>query len=433
MNHGGWFRLRMHAPAAICTALIVFALLPTRAPAQSQDATSRLDSVEVTGSSRFPAAQMAAATGLQVGTQVSRGDLQKAANTLAQLGPFATVSYRFSSADAGVRVEYQVTDGPEVAVSFDNFPGFTDDELKAAIKSAGVLFDGQAPPHGAILESMSDALAQLIAKRGMNFAVSHSLVTLPSGVDVQQFHIEGGAIHIASLDFSDPLAQGDRDIRARLGDVIGHPFSRNAIDLFEFEQVRPVYLAHAFLEVKFDPPQAKFVNGAVAVTAHIEPGPAFTWAGATWSGNTSVGVLDLDTAIPLHAGDPANGMKIEAGWDAARAVYMHHGYLDVDLKPVAKFDDATAKVSYSVSITEGPQYRMGKLVLSGLSIDGESRARGAWKIPEGAVFDNTMYEDFLDNGIKQAFAGFPYHYEKIGRFLQKDPANGTVDVLLDFQ
>ena len=119
--------------------------------------------------------------------------------------------------------------------------------------------------------------------------------------------------------------------------------------------------------------------------------------------------------------------------DAARALYMQRGYLDVDLKPAAKFDAAAAKVSYSVSVTEGPQYHMGKLVLSGLSIDGESRARAAWKIPAGAVFDNSMYQDFLENGIKQAFAGFPFHYEKIGRFLQKDSANDTVDVLLDFQ
>ena len=433
MRHRGWFRLRLGAPAAICLASAVLVLLSISAATQSQETTSRLDSVEVTGSSHYPDAQMAAATGLEVGAQVSRADLQKAANTLAQLGPFATVNYRFSSADAGVRVEYQVTDGPEVAVLFDNFPGFTDDELKAAIKSAGVLFDGQAPPHGAILDAMSDALAQLIAKRGMNFAVSHALITQPSGAEAQQFHIEGNAIRIASVDFSDALAQGDRDIHTRLVDIVGQPFSRGAIDLFEFEQVRPVYLAHAFLEVRFDPPEAKFVNGAVAVTAHIDPGPAFTWGGATWSGNTSVGVLDLDTAIPLHAGEPANGMKIEAGWDAARAVYMRHGYLDADLKPVPKFDNAAAKVTYSVSVTEGPQYRMGKLVLSGLSIDGESRARGAWKIPAGAVFDNSMYEDFLDNGLKQAFAGFPFHYEKIGRYLQKDPANGTVDVLLDFQ
>ena len=417
----------------IARLLLLIALLPACAAGQSQQGSSRLDSVQVTGTSRFPSAQLAAATGLQAGAQITRDDLQKAANTLAQLGPFATVNYRFSSGDAGVRVEYQVTDAPEVPVSFDNFPGFTDDELKAAIKSAGVLFDGQAPDHGAILDAMSDALARLIATRGMNFTVSHALVTQPSGDNVQQFHIEGGQIRIASVDFSDALAQNDRGIHERLSDIVGQPFSRSAVDLFEFEQVRPVYLAHAFLQVRFDPPEAKFTNGAVAVVAHIDPGSAFTWGGATWSGNAAVGALDLATAIPLHTGDPANGMKIEAGWEAVREIYARRGYLDVDLKPVPKFDTSGSKVNYSVSITEGPQYHMGKLVLSGLSMDGETRARAVWRIPQGAVFDNSLYEDFLSNGIKQAFSGFPFHYEKIGRFLQKDPASGTVDVMIDFQ
>ena len=416
----------------------IFSLLVVSLPAwgapQSQQGASRLDSLRATGSSRFSSEQIAAASGLQKGAQITRDDLQKAANTLAQLGPFSDVSYRFSSdATGGVEVEYQVTDGPEVPVSFDNFPGFTDDELKAAIKSAGVLFDGQAPQGGTLLDAMDDALARMIATRGMNFTVSHTLMTQPSGGKVQQFQIDGQGIKIASLEFSDPLAQNDRGIHTRLGDIVGQPYSRGAIDLFEFEQVRPVYLAHSFLEVHFDPPAATFANGAVTVTAHVDPGPAFTWGNVTWSGNSAVGVLDLDTAIPLHPGDPADGMKIEAGWDAARALYMQRGYLDVELNPLAKFDTAASRVSYTVSVTEGPQYHMGKLVLSGLSMDGEKRARAEWRIPQGSVFDNSLYEDFLSDRIKRAFADFPFHYDKIGRFLQKDPATATVDVMLDFQ
>jgi outer membrane protein assembly factor BamA len=223
----------------LASILLLMAFLLVCGAAQSQDSSSRLDSVQVTGSARFGSVQLAPATGLQVGSQITRDDLQKAANTLAQLGPFSTVNYRFSSGDAGVRVEYQVTDGTEIAVSFDNFPGFTEDELKAGIKSAGVLFDGQAPEHGAVLDDMSDALARLVAARGMNFPVSHSVIIEPSGDKVQQFHIEGGAIKIASIDFSDALAQSDRRIHARLADIVGQPFSRSAVDLFEFEQVRP--------------------------------------------------------------------------------------------------------------------------------------------------------------------------------------------------
>jgi hypothetical protein len=78
-------------------------------------------------------------------------------------------------------------------------------------------------------------------------------------------------------------------------------------------------------------------------------------------------------------------------------------------------------------------YHMGKLVLTGLSIEGERRIRAAWGIAQGAVFNKEIYEQFANTGVKQAFIGLPFHYEKVGRFLQEDPNSGSVDVLLDFQ
>jgi len=100
---------------------------------------------------------------------------------------------------------------------------------------------------------------------------------------------------------------------------------------------------------------------------------------------------------------------------------------------VPHFDDGAKTVTYSVAITEGPQYHMGKLVLTGLSTEGEKRIRAAWKLAQGDVFDRAVYQEFILNGIRESFAGMPFHYEKIGRFLQKDSTNATVDVLIDFQ
>ena len=113
--------------------------------------------------------------------------------------------------------------------------------------------------------------------------------------------------------------------------------------------------------------------------------------------------------------------------------YGKLGYLDVKVDPAPAYDDSSARVSYNVTITEGPQYRMGQLILTGLSMEGERRIRNAWRIPAGDVFDKDVYEQFLSSGIAQAFIGLPVHYEKIGRFLQQDPKTGKVDVMIDFQ
>jgi len=432
-----FLRRSLVAFAAFSLVCILLAA-PLRAQAPDVPATGKLASVKVTGSARYRSDLIVPATGLTPGAAITKDDFQRGADRLAQLGPFATVQYRYATADAGVQVEYQVTDAPSVPVWFDNFPWFTDDELTAGLKKSVPLFDGAAPEHGTLLDDISNAIQQLLESRGIHGSVSHALVTAPTtDVHVQQFRVDAAALNIASVEFSDALAQNDRGIHLRLADVVGQPYSRTLVELFEFEQVRPVYLSHGYIRVKFGAPTVR-VSGAgaasgVAIVAPIDPGPQYTWSGATWKGNSVFGVLNLDTLFPLHQGNPADGVKIDGGWDAVRDAYARRGYLDVNLAPVPHFDETAKQVSYAVSITEGPQYHMGKLVLTGLSIEGERRIRAGWSIAPGAVFDKSVYDEFYASGIKQAFTGLPFHYEKIGRFLQEDAQNATVDVLLDFQ
>jgi outer membrane protein assembly factor BamA len=194
-----------------------------------------------------------------------------------------------------------------------------------------------------------------------------------------------------------------------------------------------VYLAHAFLNVKFDDPAVRVEANKVVVQAPIDRGPAFTWNGVTWSGNDAIPSADLNKLVDLNPGASADGMKIQTTWESVRSAFEKLGYLDVALAPAPHFDDATKQASYNVKVTEGPQYHMGNLVLSGLSMEGERRLRAAWKIAPGAVFDESTYQNFLDSGIKEAFVGLPIHYQTIQKFLDKHPTEGKINVMLNFE
>jgi len=421
----------------------ILAILPSSVLASAfespQSGSERLASVAATGSHRYKSQEIAKATGLQAGKSITRDELQLAADRLAHLGIFANVQYKFSSGPSGLAVDFEVADAPTVPVTFDNFPKFSDEELAAAIKNAVVLFDGTAPENGAILATMSNAVEELIATRGLHATVAHSVVTSPTG-HVQQFRIEGDVLRVANVEFSDSLAKNNPAIQQGISQIIGKPFSRSAIELFEFDQIRPIYLTHAFLRVKFAPPTARFegdptkpLPDKVFVLAPIEPGPAYTWAGVEWTGNSVIPTAELEKFVELKPGEVADGVRMEAGWNRVTDAYSAQGYLDAKLTPTPHYDDKAARVSYVVSISEGPQYRMGQLVLTGLSLEGERRIRAAWQIPQGSVFNRGVYDDFVVRGTKEAFSGLPFHYEKIGRFLQTDPQAGTVDVMLDFQ
>jgi outer membrane protein insertion porin family len=434
---------RVSSAALFCVlASLILAAFPSfPVSAQQQEDKSRLASVEVTGSTVFHPDDIVAAAGLHVGADVSRDDLQQAANNLAELGTFASVQYRYDSAEGGVRAQYAVTDAPLVPVSFDNFPWFGDDELGAALKTAVHLFDGKAPERGAILDAEAHALTMLLTSRGIPGSVSHALVPDPiAGAQTQQFRVDGADVSVANIKFDDALAAHSPAIQQRLPDLIGKPYSRSAIELFELEQLRPLYLAGGYMQAQFGPPVPHMLAAAgnstpnrVDVAVPIEAGQSFVWGGVRWTGDLIISPFEFDTLVELRRGDPADGMKMDATWQAVRDAYARRGYLDAKLAISPGFDSATKRVAYSVAITAGPQYHMGKLIMSGLSIEGERRVRAAWKIAPGEVFDKSDYDAFISNGIAQALSGIPFHYDKLGRFLQQDPDSHTVDVLIDFQ
>lgn len=430
------------AVAGWCFLLI--AGLTRAQAATAQTPTSPLAAIRVSESTRFSSEQVAAASGLQIGRPVTRDDFQAAADRLAQLGAFSNVQYRFSSRENGVVLEFQLTDSPTVPAAFDNFPWFTDAEITDALRKDVPLFDGSVPEQGSLLDAIDRSLEKLLETRGVHASVEHGLFNSPgSGQKVQQFRITGAALKVGEVQFNDALAKNDRGLKERLADLVGRPFSREAIELFEFEQVRPVYLAHSFLRMKFDNPQARFSGNpnaplpdSVLVIINVIPGRAYTWNGVQWSGYSALHSFELDDLVQkagLKKGESADGMKILALWNHVNEEYNSRGYLDVKVEPVPQFDDSTGRASYTVHISEGSQYRMGNLVLTGLSVEGERRIRQAWRIAPGTAFDSSFYEEFVARGIREALGDLPFHYDQVGRWLQKNPQAGTVDVLLDFQ
>jgi outer membrane protein assembly factor BamA len=428
---------------AALASLVLFSIVASSASAHAQaqpEGTGRLASIEVTGS-RFSSGQIAAASGLHVGESVTREDFQAAANRLSALGLFASVRYRFSSQADRVKLEFQVQDAATAPVSFDNFPWFTDEELTQALKNSVTLFDGRAPTEGSIVDTMADTLTKLLETRGVHAAVDHELVRLPDSDDsIQRFSVAGASLKVGAIEFTDPLARDDPHIQDRLSDVVGKPYSRYAMAVFNLEQVRPVYFQHAHLRVRFDVPKARFsgdpnrpLPDTVVVIDPIEPGPTYTWDSITWSGNTAFSSDELAQLVGLHRGEPADGMKTQAAWDRVAAAYGKRGYLEAKVNAAENFDDAKARAGYRVSITEGTQYHMGDLVITGLSLEGERRARAGWKIDKGQVFDRAYFDEYLEKGVREALGDLPAHYDKIGHLLETHPEAATVNVLLDFQ
>ena len=108
---------------------LLFTLISRPLPAQAPGAgpaTSKVEWVKFSGSTRFGEDDLARTIGLARGSVVTRQDIQAAADRLLQLGWFNEVSYKFDSTSKGVQIQFTLHDAPCHPVWFDNFPWFTD-------------------------------------------------------------------------------------------------------------------------------------------------------------------------------------------------------------------------------------------------------------------------------------------------------------------
>ena len=428
---------------SVCLPLAVLAAcLLVRS--QGTPASFVVAEVHASGSHRYNDAQIAATAGLKAGDPVNRDKLQEIAEQLAQLGVFSRVNFRFTAKDNRATVNFELQDAAIVPVMFENFPWFTDQELSDEVRRAVPLFDGAAPRSGSLLDQITAAISAKLSSRGIKANVEHTLVAQPSGDgEIMQFRQDGASFNIASVSFGDSVAQKSEKLHDRASDLAGKAFSRFAIELFEDDQVLPIYLSAGRIRVKFGEPIVQFREGpgehapsTVDVQIPIEPGPVFRLSGTTWTGNAAIDDATLSRLAAVKGGDLADGMRLAAGWQQIELEYGHRGYLDAKVTPAPQFADANGTVAYSVRIEEGPQYRMGELVITGLSVDAERALRNAWRLAPGEIFDKTYFDSMLAKLVKPTVAIFgelPVHYGKMGHWLRPNPQNHVLDVLIDFQ
>jgi outer membrane protein assembly factor BamA len=430
---------RFISPFLICFSL--------SQPAWSQapdTAVATLREIHADGLKILTEAQLISLSGLAGDSQVTKKDLQSAADALVSTGLFSKVGFNFQSRADGVYLTFHILEAPRLPVYFDNVPWFSDGELADAIRAKLPFFDGTLPEAGAVIDQAAEAVKALLAAHSLNVAIEHEPQPNPLGEgNVQAFRIAGAALKISSLEFSDPQLASSKVVQQHLSEIHNKPYSRLAIDLFLSEQIRPIYQQQGFLRAKLGPPEVHLTGNPnqklpeqIPVFVPVNPGPVYHWKGVEWKGNSLISSITLTSVVGLKPGDVANGMAIEAAWERTREEYGQRGYLESKIEPVPTYDDQAHTISYSVAIQEGIPFRYHAMLLTGMSLAGERLIQQAWTMKPGDIFDKKVFEQFLtslESHHEVIFKDLPVHYTEVGHWLQTDPANGSVDVLLDFK
>src|SRR5713226_10377588 len=113
-------RVRKASIAFLLAAAFAISAWAQIAPAPA--ATAALREIRAEGLKSVSEPQVGALSGLQIGAQVGKDDLQAAADKLVQSGLFARVKYNFQSRTDGLVLTFHVEEAPRIPAYFDNLP-----------------------------------------------------------------------------------------------------------------------------------------------------------------------------------------------------------------------------------------------------------------------------------------------------------------------
>jgi outer membrane protein insertion porin family len=442
--------------------LLSFAFLSTPAPTQSHPtippADRKLIAVNATGSQRFTSAEIAAASGLTLGTIADDEDFRKAARQLGESGAFSDISFNYSYSSAGTKLAFQVTDAEKfVPAHFLDFVWFPGRELIEKVHERVPLFHGELPTSGRLPDQVSDVLQALLVEANIPGHVDYLRTESkdPPAARTKENATHTDTTHLASYDYSvanvtiriqqilftgagpDELPQLEAAAEKLSAREYSHALLSNFID----HTILPLYRERGYLKVSCSAPQPKTIKleesdspdpndehraiTHVDVTIALAPGPRYKVTGWTWLGNQAIPTDTLQSFLHAKPGEYANVVRLEQDLQTIQHAYGARGFVTTTIKANAAYDDAAQSVAFELVVTEGPLFHMGELAFRGIDNALEARLRGAWNLRPGDVYDASYLQEFLPKARKLLPANMDWDVTPHVTAILKDK---TVDV-----
>ena len=434
------------ALAALAAALAALTLYAPHARAQQPTPQAmKLERIEFKGLERVKEEEALAKTGLTVGQSVSFEDLDVMADHLIQSGLFKNLSYSIRGTTDRAVLTITVTERTwAMPVSFDNFVWFTDEELREAVRRKVPAFDGTAPEAGGVTEQIKQALQELLRERKIEGTVEYNLSADASGRKVEHlFSVKGPGLRVCKVNYTGARALSEELLVQKSGGIFDNDYSRAYVRGFVESNLVPLYWERGYLRASFSPPKAKPDTTAecekgLAVSMYVDEGSIYVWDKAAWEGAEALTSQELDAALGMRNREIANVVKIEKGIAAVRRAYARKGYLGARVLAAQEFDDSNRNVAYHFKVEEGAQYRMGDLVINGLSEADANNLRGRWALLHGEVYDEGYLDQFAKKNVPEfvreaARAGNVLPAMKIESKVVPDHEKHTVNVTLEFK
>jgi outer membrane protein insertion porin family len=311
---------------------------------------------------------------------------------------------------AGVEVPWAQLEGPVKTVTVK-----ADDQTHVAAAKQML-----APELGKPIDRarLRDELAHVFDIKGIG-DVSASAVQLADGVELVVTVTPAPALHAL---IAHEIGGGDVPLPGQLAAATGLPLDPNLLAAV-VAQLRDQYLAKGYTDVQVGWTSSDAGKGQVDVAIAVNPGKATTITTIEFTGNAHAKKAELLKALAgtLAASSPWNSDLVDRAVLSLIAFYYDRGYINVAVD-TPRPTGASAPATFS--ITEGDQFRLGKIEVTGVGPDDAKKYLAMVTAKKGDVFNRTV----MQQGIIKIQEAAQTQVEPITSI---DAKKKTIDLKLD--
>jgi outer membrane protein assembly factor BamA len=422
-------------PRSIPLLLPALLFLAAALPAHAQKFQPK--NIHFIGVPEYSDRDLAAAASLKPGMLLNIADMGDHAKQLMETGLFATMNYRFEGTDIVCTLTPAELLFP---LRMQNLPLATGPDLDAKLRSRFPLYHGKVPPEGGMLDNVRIALQEILAAQGIKATVAAMPWTDMAlhKVTAMSFNITDPPVLVGDLRLDSASPALDPKAQEILAKQSGSPYDVEGSPSAISVNVSNFYRDKGYLEatIQATPQLSPAVSPeAVRIPFAISfaPGPLYKIGTVQLAPGLVVTQADFDHQAGIHPGDIADRARIGQNWSYLSRQYHNHGYMKAEIHPTPTFDRTQNLVAYTVNVTPGLLYTMGKLRIDNVSDDLRAAMLAAWKMPPGTSFNESSVLGFFTIGdinpaLKRVFAAANCKY-----FFTLNDEDHTVDVVLKLE
>lgn len=348
---------------------------------QSTDSSHHVDRVELLRIS-----------GLQEGVPLTKADIESALQKLGDTGVFSNLSYSVNDTALTIRVTPAAA-GQALPVRFANFVWWQPDDLLKMLEARIPLFTGTLPLQGDQTGEVENALAALLAEKGIPDARITAMPSNTGGkIDGVILSITSPEILIGQTHFTGSVPAVDTKLNTLNQEIVDRDFDLQDYTNTIRNSVQEIFEDAGYLEVTNEPPvftapHKDLAGYGVDAEVTIHPGALYRVGAIDIHPEPPVGEAALRAALHVKSGDPASASDLRVALGTLAGVYSDDAYLDSKVSAGVDRVPSNHTVNYSFTFTPGPQYHLAGVDTSALPLELQQEFAAAWHIAPGALAD----------------------------------------------